>query len=154
MSFSKERRNMYIPQSLDTLMLQRNFQGLLCHWGSVCLILLRPNCMWNGETNILLLISVCTHWWAHFLLMATLSAAKCHWDCAVKALELTTHINYRFYWWILLTLTWEESHKFTSMNRRRRRWTAIETASYLFIFLRTFWLCKHNLVRIIFRLFV
>lgn len=32
----------------------------------------------------LLLISVSTQWRAHFLVMATLSATKCHRECAVK----------------------------------------------------------------------
>lgn len=115
----------------------------------------KPNCMWNGETSVLLLIPALTRWRACFLIMATLSAVKCHRECAVKPLELTNHTNYRFHWWIRLTLTWEGKAWIHVCEREKDgEPRAGAGALYLFILLGASWLCKHNLVRIIFRLFV
>ena len=48
--------------------------------------------------SVLWLIPGLTHQRALVLIMATLTAVKCHRECAVRPLELTTHANYRFHW--------------------------------------------------------
>lgn len=96
---------MYIPQSPDTLALWKNLQWLPHHGKSVFFLEAKLYVKWRDKRIIAnfsphSLVSTLAH-------DATLSAVKCHGECAVKPLELTTHTNYRFHWGIRLTLTWE-----------------------------------------------